>query len=130
RRLYLSDDLVMFATLDFETFPHPENALRLTVDCAEFAWNIRDQDELSYLELLDKANRLVTELASTQGMVIEPLADFSSRTAAIDYLYTAATDAFHLGGGLASGHASVAVVDRNLLLSGTENVFVISSALL
>ena len=130
QRLYLSDDLVICATLDFETFPHPENALRLTGDCAEFAWNIRDQDELSYLELLDKANRLVIELASTQGMVIEPLADFSSRTTAIDYLYTAATDAFHLGGGLAAGHSGLAVVDRNLLLCGTENVYVISSAVL
>lgn len=130
RRLCLSDGLVICATLDFETFPHPENALRLTGDCAEFTWNIRDQDELSYLELLDKAKRLVAELASSYGMVVEPLADITSRTKAINYLYTAATDAFHLGGGLAAGHAGMGVVEKNLLLCGTDNIYVISSAVL
>lgn len=130
QRLYLSDGLVICATLDFETFPHPRNAIRLTGDCAELSWNIRDQDELSYLELVDKATRLVNELAHKYDMVIEPLADLSSRSKAIDYLYTTATDAFHLGGGLAAGHAGTGVVDRNLLVSGSKNVYVISSAVL
>jgi hypothetical protein len=130
RRLYLSDGVVISATLDFETFPHPENALRLVGDCAELAWNIHDQDELVFLELVDKANRLIAELASTHGMVVEPLAEFSSRTQAVDYLYTAATDAFHFGGGLAAGHTGISIVDKNLLLAGTNNVYVISSAVL
>ena len=130
RQLYLSDGLCICATLDFETFPNDANTVRLAGDCAELSWNIRDQDEFFYLELLKKANRLVAELGSSYGLAVEPLADFSSRSKAIDYLYTTATDAFHLGGGLAAGHAGTGVIDRNLLVSGSENVYVISSAVL
>ena len=130
RRLYLSDGLVVCATLDFETFPHPANALRLVGDQAEFAWTITEDDELSFLELLDKANRLIAELARNYGMAVEPLGDFSSPRRAIDYLHAAGTDAFHLGGGLAAGVDGICAVDQNLRLIGTENVYVVSSAVL
>jgi GMC oxidoreductase/FAD dependent oxidoreductase len=130
RRLYLSDSLEICATLDFETFPHPANTLRLIGDVAELSWDINDQDELSYLELLNKANRLIAELASVYGMAVEPLADFSLRETAIDYLHTAATDAFHFGGGLPAAVDETGVVDSNLLLMGTDNVYVVSSAVL
>lgn len=130
RRLYLSDDLVVSATLNFETFPHPANALRLVGDQAELAWTINEQDELSYLELLDKANRLIAELARNYGMAVEPLADFSSPQRAIDYFHTAATDTFHLGGGLAASDDGMGAVDQNLKLVGTGNVYVVSSAVL
>lgn len=130
RRLYLSDGLVVCATLDFETFPHPANALRLFGDRAEFAWAITSEDELAYLELLDKANRLILELARNYGMTVEPLGDFSSPRKAIDYLHAGASDAFHLGGGLAANGDGVGVVDQNLRLIGTQNVYVVSSAVL
>jgi len=130
RRLHLSDGLVVCATLDFETFPHPTNALRLVGDRAEFAWTITNEDELSYLELLNKANRLIAEMARNYGMAVEPLADFSSQSIAIDYLHIAATDAFHLGGGLAASVDGTGVVDQNLRLVGTDNVYVVSSAVL
>lgn len=130
RRLYLSDGLVVCATLDFETFPHPANALRLVGDRAEFVWTITKEDEFSYLELLDKANRLIAEMAHNYGMAVEPLADFSSPSTAIDYLHAAATDAFHLGGGLAASVDGIGVVDQNLRVVGTDNVYVVSSAVL
>jgi len=98
-------------------------------DVAELSWDISDEDELSYLELLNKANRLVAELASVYGMEVEPLLG-TSREKSIDYLYTTATDAFHLGGGLPAAVDETGVVDGNLLLMGTDNVYVVSSAVL
>src|SRR5262249_37718266 len=82
----------------------------------------------SYLEMLERANRLLAELAHDYDMPVEPLADFSSAPKSIDYFYAAATDAYHLGGGLSFGFDGSAVVNTNLLLSGTENVYVVSSA--
>lgn len=130
QRLYLSDGLTVSATLDFETFPHAGNAIRLVGDRAEFAWSITEEDELSYLELLEKSNQLLLGMASDYGISVEPLVDFSSPDKTIPYLHGAAVDSFHLGGGLAAGVDGNGVVDGDLRVKGTENIYVVSSAVL
>jgi hypothetical protein len=128
QRLYLAEGLSVCATLDFESFPHPANKLHLVGDSAEFTWDISEEDERSYLELLDKSYRLLAELTRKYGLTADPLIDLACPGSAIDYLHKSATDAFHLGGGLVAGVDGKGVVDENLRLAGTENVFVVSSA--
>lgn len=130
QRLYIAEGLSVCATLDFESFPHSRNTLRLRGDRADFAWDITEEDELAYLELLDKSFRLLAQFSHSYGMVVEPLVDSAVQCGTIDYLRVAATDAFHLGGGLAVGVDSKGAVDLDLRLSGTENVFVVSSAVM
>lgn len=128
QRLLLSDDLSVVATLDFESFPHPHNRLQLVGNLAEFEWKITEEDDHSFLELIEKAYRLLAELASKYGLVFEPLSDLSYKSNALDYFHRAATDAYHLGGGLAACGDGRRTVDQNLQLVGTENIFIVSTA--
>ncbi len=130
RRLHLAQELTVTATLDFETFPHPENSLTLHGPDAELAWDIREQDEMSYLELLRKAQSVLGELIQGYGMQVRPIATLADEADALLHLHRSATDAFHLGGGLAAGCEDGAAVDTNLRLCGTENVYVVSAAVL
>jgi choline dehydrogenase-like flavoprotein len=130
RRLHLAPELTVTATLDFETFPHPDNSLTLHGPDAELAWDIREQDEMSYLELLRKAQSVLGDLTQGYGMQVRPIATSADEADAPLHLRRTATDAFHLGGGLAAGCDSGAAVDTNLRLCGTENVYVVSAAVL
>jgi hypothetical protein len=127
-RLYLSDRLPVVATLDFETFPRKEQRLRRTGDRVELSWGISKDDEQAFSELSGKAGRLLSELAQSYGIEVEPRCDFGNAEAAGAYLHENATDAFHLGGGLRAGADGGGLVDAGLRLIGTENVHVIASA--
>jgi choline dehydrogenase-like flavoprotein len=127
-RLYLSNRLPVVATLDFETFPRKEQRLQRTGDRVELSWGISKDDEQAFFELSGKAGRLLSELAQSHGIEVEPLCDFANAEAAGAYLQENATDAFHLGGGLKAGMDGDGLVDAGLRLTATENVHVIASA--
>lgn len=128
RRLFLSDNLSISATIDFESFPHRENYLRIAGEQAELSWDIYREDEESFLEILSKAKQLLAALARNYGLEAMPLIHGSSASCAIDYFRGCATDAYHLGGGIACDADGKGVVDANLRLCGVENMFVVSSA--
>lgn len=127
-RLYLSDRLLVVATLDFETCPRADQRLRLTDNRVEFSWKVTKDDEETFMELSKKAKHLLSELADTYGMQFECLNDFADAEATRTYLHENATDAFHLGGGLRASTTSDGLVNDRLRLVGTDNVYVISSA--
>ena len=86
---------------------------------------------ITHPDRVDRLNaRLVAELARKYGLGVEGLSDFSSPSSATDYLHAAATDTFHLGGGLAADVDDMGAVDQNLRLVGTDNVYVVSTAVL
>ena len=130
RQLYLADRLSVSATIDFESFAHPDNRLQLLGNRAELFWDIAEEDEASYLELLNRSYALLNELSHKYGIQLEYLVDPSSKDEAIKYLHAAAIDAFHLGGGLQVALDGSGAVDLDLRLVGTKNVFVVSSAVL
>ncbi|MCF8177763.1 MAG: hypothetical protein K9J74_04595 [Sulfuritalea sp.] len=129
QQLYLADELPVRATLDFESFPHPANRIFWVGDKSRLDWDISSEDEDSYLEFLGRSQKFLTELSRRFGLSITPLVDSKLAGNAIDYFHKMATDAFHLGGGLAAGLEGKSAVDENLRLSGTENVHVISAAI-
>lgn len=121
-RLHLGDDVPVVATLDFEVFPHPQNAIRQTPDGVSFYWDISREDEISFSDLAIQCRGFLRALEEDYGLRSEPLHG-SNAGDLVEHLHRAATDAFHLGGGLSVGRVS----DSDLRLRGTDNVFAISS---
>ncbi len=129
RRLHLSDGLSVVATLDFESFPHPRQRLRLRGGHAEFSWAINDEDEISFIELSGKGKALLSEFARTYSIQVKSLVDWEDPDALRSHLHETATDAFHLGGGLDMGPNGNGLVESDLRLVGTSNVYLISTAM-
>jgi hypothetical protein len=124
RRLYLAEGLPVVATLDFEVFPHPGHALQLEEEGASFAWGISAEDEASFVDLAGKGHRFLAALKQRHAMAVEALDEDVGGSSAIARFHEAATDTFHLGGGLAAPDA----LDGELRLRGTDNLHVISTA--
>lgn len=129
KRLYVSDDLPIVATLDFESFPSPKNYLRMT-DSGKAAlhWDVRQDDEHTFFELGEFCRDLVTSVADKHGLIAEPLVDLGNRESARRYLHDKAADTFHLGGGLAASTDASGLLDSDLRLRGLDNLTVLSSA--
>jgi choline dehydrogenase-like flavoprotein len=128
-RLHLSPAVPVVATLDFETYPSAKNRFSGSADARPaLHWDVREEDVVTFIGLAERCRRLVSDFCKRFGAAAEPLADWSAPAAAEGYLRSAATDAYHLGGGLAVGHDRDGVVDLNLRLRGTDNIYVISSA--
>jgi hypothetical protein len=129
-RLYLADKLPVVATLDFESFPDKRNQIRLNGEGgAILDWDLHSEDELTFKELSEKSRWLISEFASSYGILVDPLCDFSDREAVSAYLHEKASDAFHLGGGIPVRLDNEdGVVERDMRLRGVDNVYVISCA--
>lgn len=123
-RLHLPSGLRITATLDFESFPHLDNVLRLNGEHVDFDWHLSAEDEKAFIGHLGNCRALFKTFEERFRLRLDPLFDLTSRSSTLEHLHNAATDAFHLGGGLAVGSAT----DAELRLVGTENVFVISTA--
>lgn len=132
QRLYLADKLPVVATLDFESFPAASNRIHLTGDGeATMDWDIHREDEITFKDLYEKSGRLISEFASSYGIAVDPLCDYSDQNAAVAYLHEKASDAFHVGGGLpVKLDAADGFVERDMRLQGVDNVYVISCAVL
>jgi hypothetical protein len=115
-RLYVSDDVPIVATLDFETFPSEKNMLRIGSSSVELCWDVRLEDERAFEDLFRQASALTTALVG-QDMELEALGDFSDEKARARFLHANATDAFHLGGGLAVGSHRSDVVSSDLRIT-------------
>lgn len=129
-RIHLSDELAIGVSIDFETFPHPANAISCSAQRANLNWDLRGEDEISFIDLVTQARHLLMELSEQYGVQVEFHRDFSDSCQAIDHLWSMATDAFHLGGGITVEANGVGSVDRNLRLKGTTNVYVVSAAVM
>jgi choline dehydrogenase-like flavoprotein len=127
KRLFLADGIRATATLDFETFPHASNALRLDGDQASFDWEISAEDEASFTGLLAYCRRVISAVEARFSVQMVPQFDWSKETAALEHFRRTATDTYHLGGGLAFG-GKTAALDSELRLRGTENLHVVSTA--
>jgi choline dehydrogenase-like flavoprotein len=127
KRLFIADSVRVVATLDFEGFPHANNYLRLDGDHASFDWDISEEDELSFLSLLATCRRTLAGIEKRFSVSATALFDWGNDAPALEYFRHAATDAYHLGGGLAAG-SDAAVLDFNLRLRGTSNLYVVSTA--
>lgn len=130
KRLHLSAELKISATIDFETFPHPANAITCAAQQTNLNWDLRDEDEISFLDLVSQARYLLAELSENYGVQVEFHEDFSVSYRAVSHLRSTATDAFHVGGGIAVEGDEVGFVDRHLRLKGTRNVYVVSGAVM
>jgi hypothetical protein len=132
RRLFLAKDLPVVATLDFEAFPHPANALRWMGgdSAALLSWDISDEDDRSFVDLAGQGRQFLAALKQRYQLSVEVLDMDLGGSASIARFHQVATDAFHLGGGLAAGAGASHAVNFDLRLRGTENLYVISSAVL
>jgi choline dehydrogenase-like flavoprotein len=128
RRLFLAKGLSVVATLDFEAFPHPVNALRLEREAASFAWGVSAEDEASFVELAGQGRGFLAALEQRHAMAVEALDEDIGGNAAIARFHEAAVDTFHLGGGLSPGAADFDALDGSLRLRGTDNLHVVSTA--
>jgi hypothetical protein len=127
KRLFIADSVRVVATLDFESFPNARNLLRLEGDHAIFDWDLSEEDKLSFLSLLSICRRALADIEKRFSVSIPELFEWDNEAVALEYFCHAATDAYHLGGGLAAG-SDPAVLDFDLRLRGTHNLYVVSSA--
>ena len=127
-RLRLSRELPVVATLDFESHPHAAQRLSLEPAGARMQWDLREEDERSFLDLSSKARQLLEEFRLRTGLRCELSDGLSGGRQALDWLREKATDAFHLGGGLAVRRDGTGILDEGLRVSGISNLHVISAA--
>ncbi len=125
KRLHVSKVVPVVATLDFESAHSDDNRIELDREGNAFMhWNLRRADESVFDRLIAQASALLSELQARFGLRLTPLADFSTAAGRAGHLYDKATDAYHLGGGVRFGD----VIDHQLRLTKTDNVYVVSSA--
>ena len=129
-RLYLAPAIPVVATLDFETYPSMDNRFLTSIEeRPALRWDVHEEDVVTFVGLANRCGHLVSDFCKRFGAGAEPVADWSTPSAAESYLRMTATDTYHLGGGLAVGRGDRDdVVDLNLKLTGTQNVYVLSSA--
>jgi len=127
RRLYVGDDVTVTVTLDFESSVSEQNMLTLDGDQVLFDWDIRPGDEASFLALLPTCDRFLKVLEEDFGARLHRLFDLKDEKAAVAHLHLRARDCYHLGGGLCAGEHG-APVGTDLRLAGSENVWIVSTA--
>ena len=125
QRLYIGKTVPIVATLDFESAHSESNRIELDgEDSALMTWDLRLADERVFARVIAQANALLSELQTRYGLSLNPLGDFTTAAGRAAYLRDKATDAYHLGGGVRYGE----VIDHQLRLSGSDNVYVVSCA--
>lgn len=127
KRLYLGEGVRITATIDFESFPREDNALRLEDGQANFDWDISTEDNQSFLNLLNVGRNVLKSMEHQFKIGIEPLFALDNDDEATSHFHAVAVDAYHLGGGLSAG-AEAAALDMELCLRGNKNLHVISTA--
>lgn len=125
QRLYVGKTVPIVATLDFESAHSEDNRIELDrEDGARMTWDLRPADERAFDHVIVRANALLSELQTRYGLSLNPLGDFTTAAGRAAYLREKATDAYHLGGGVKYGD----VIDHQLRLNRTDNVYVVSCA--
>jgi hypothetical protein len=105
RRLFVADGMELNVVLDFESFPSERNRIEIEAGGPSLYWDVREQDVTAYRALAFEALVRMTSWAETRGLDFETLVDVGDAAALERDLRTRATDAYHLGGGLAVGRA-------------------------
>ena len=127
KQLYISKRLPVQALLVFETADNAQNLTRMTSDHkASINWRLNSTDELTFERLLDRAHILLDEFTATYGIKVDWNAKLKTSPERRAFLHEESMDAFHLGGGIRYG----GVIDHRLRLTSTQNVSVISTAVL
>lgn len=127
KQLYISKRLPVQALLVFETADNAQNLTRMTSDQkASINWRLNSTDELTFERLLDRAHILLDEFTATYGIKVDWNAKLKTSPERRAFLHEESMDAFHLGGGIRYG----GVIDHRLRLTSTQNVSVISTAVL
>jgi len=127
KRLYMSERLPVQALLIFETSHNAQNLTRMVTDQrASINWQLNSADELLFDHVLDRAYKLLDELTATYGIKIERNSKLISIPERRSFLHEEVMDAFHLGGGIPYGR----MIDHHLRLTTTQNVSVVSTAVL
>lgn len=129
RTVTVGKDVPIGASVDFESYPSPENRIEWTADhSARLHWRICGQDADTFSGLLAQCVSLVQRDAACNGIEWTNRVDgFGGDRAG--YLEHHGIDAYHLGGGLQVGtDYRNSVLDPHLRLHGTRNVSVISTA--
>jgi choline dehydrogenase-like flavoprotein len=127
KRLYIGKFLPIQALLVFETAYNPKNRTRMITDeRASINWRLNSTDELAFERLLDRAYKLLDELTSTFGIKVERNTKLNTSLKRRSFLHQESMDAFHLGGGIPYGR----VIDHRLRLTTTQNVSIVSTAVL
>jgi len=125
QRLYVGKTVPIVATLDFESAHSEGNRIELNgEDGALMTWELRPGDESAFDHVMARANALLSELQTRYGLILNPLGDFTTAAGRAAYLHDKATDAYHLGGGVRYAD----VIDHQLRLNRTDNVYVVSCA--
>jgi hypothetical protein len=129
KRLFVRDGVELELVLDFESFPHPHNRIEHHGDKACLYWDIRDEDVVAFGEMLKQAKPLIEGWSQELGLRFELLVNRFDIPSLQDYLTQHATDAFHLGGGLAFGEINgVWSWGRGVQSPGKGNLVVMSTA--
>ena len=125
RRLHVDKTVPIVATLDFESAHSEGNRIEFEgEDSALMTWDLRPADETAFDSLMVQANGLLFELQARYGLRLNPLGDLSTAAGRAAYLHDKATDAYHLGGGIRYAD----VIDHQLRLNRSDNVYVVSCA--
>jgi len=125
--LYVPEGTRVRAVLDFESYPVKENNFKNSDDEIKMKWNVRGEDVLSFVAF-DALSKLEGNLKEC-NYDVKRLINYKSVTEAKKQLEEAAVDAFHLGGGLQIGcNSGDGLVDKNLRLFGSDNIWVIGTS--
>jgi hypothetical protein len=127
KELFLFKGLKATLNVDFESFPHPNNYLSFKDRKIYFNWDLYEEDEKRFLYLIKPIKKIINRIETLNNCKVTTFFDINSRSEALKYFRLNVTDAYRLGGGLSIEGKTI--VNNNLKLEGSKNVFIISSAI-
>jgi choline dehydrogenase-like flavoprotein len=133
KKLYITRDVGIVATFDFESFPSPHNRLALRTDGsgaegAEFDWDLRGEDLDAFRSFYPRLKGAMESLARRYSLSFEPVESLAENSPE-EHLIRCATDAYHLGGGVQAAVSSTdGILRPDLRLHTVRNVHMVSGA--
>jgi hypothetical protein len=129
KSLYVGDGMELTAVLDFESFASEKNRIELDGSGATVYWDVRDEDVAAFRALAGQALGALLSWTGAYGLDATPLVDPGDEVSIERELRARATDAYHLGGGLAAGSDPArSLVAPDLRFHRLRNVGVVGTA--
>lgn len=132
RRLYLDRGTKILATLDLEQVPFEECALEKGRDgnVCTVTWDVSLDDARHAARLLPVCRAILEKLQAEAQFDMEDLIPDvgSDADRLLQHMKKNAIDTYHSAGGLRMHHSTLGLVDGQLRLATTRNVYILSSA--
>ncbi len=129
RELFVPDGSEITLTLDFESVAALENHIRVgSSGRADLHWDLRAADHDTFARFVRARRAAICSALQRAELGVEWLAG-SGAEETTSYLERHAIDAYHLGGGLqVAGPSKDGVVNDDLTICGTTNLFVLGTS--